>query len=77
VGVPAFSLVSHWCFAIYSNSYGARIANLVVLLLGALVGAYATSNGGNGTTNSYLSNWRYEGQGQEIDYDTIVSSNFF
>ncbi|OBT55528.1 hypothetical protein VE04_05582 [Pseudogymnoascus sp. 24MN13] len=57
--------------------FTARIANLVVLLLGALVGAYATSNGGNGTTNSYLSNWRYEGQGQEIDYDTIVSSNFF
>ncbi|KAE8165908.1 glycosyl hydrolase [Aspergillus tamarii] len=27
---------------------------------GTLVGVYATSNGGSGTTNAYISNWRYE-----------------
>ncbi|RMZ43285.1 hypothetical protein AFCA_009291 [Aspergillus flavus] len=33
---------------------------------GTLVGVYATSNGGSGTTDAYISNWRYEGQGQKI-----------
>ncbi|KAF2842605.1 glycoside hydrolase family 43 protein [Patellaria atrata CBS 101060] len=31
---------------------------------GALLGVYATSNGGNGTTPAYFENWRYQGQGQ-------------
>lgn len=31
---------------------------------GTLVGVYATSNGGNGTTDAYISNWKYTGQGQ-------------
>jgi hypothetical protein len=31
---------------------------------GALVGAYATSNGGQGRTSAYVSDWRYEGWGQ-------------
>jgi hypothetical protein len=31
---------------------------------GALVGAYATSNGGNGTTEAYITNWNYQGWGQ-------------
>ena len=34
---------------------------------GTLVGVYATSNGGSGTTDAYISNWRYEGQGQKIN----------
>lgn len=31
---------------------------------GALVGAYATSNGGNGSTSAYVTDWHYEGLGQ-------------
>ncbi|EKG13464.1 Glycoside hydrolase family 43 [Macrophomina phaseolina MS6] len=34
---------------------------------GTLVGVYATTNGGNGTTDAYVSRWRYQGQGQFID----------
>ncbi|KFY50052.1 hypothetical protein V496_09624 [Pseudogymnoascus sp. VKM F-4515 (FW-2607)] len=34
---------------------------------GTLVGAYATSNGGAGNTESYISRWRYQGKGQDID----------
>ncbi|OBT65498.1 hypothetical protein VE03_04984 [Pseudogymnoascus sp. 23342-1-I1] len=34
---------------------------------GTLVGAYATSNGGAGKTESYISRWRYQGKGQGID----------
>ncbi|KAL5342368.1 glycosyl hydrolase [Aspergillus crustosus] len=33
---------------------------------GVLLGAYATSNGGSGSTPSYISRWRYEGDGQNI-----------
>ncbi|KAF2036669.1 xylosidase : arab-like proteininofuranosidase [Setomelanomma holmii] len=31
---------------------------------GALVGAYATSNGGTGKTSAYVTDWHYEGWGQ-------------
>ncbi|KAF1845391.1 glycoside hydrolase family 43 protein [Cucurbitaria berberidis CBS 394.84] len=31
---------------------------------GALLGAYATSNGGNGTAEAYVTNWNYQGWGQ-------------
>ncbi|KAF7593002.1 hypothetical protein BBP40_012161 [Aspergillus hancockii] len=41
---------------------------------GSLIGVYATSNGGSGTTEAYISNWRYEGQGQKIDHDVTISS---
>jgi hypothetical protein len=34
---------------------------------GTLVGVYATSNGGNGTTPAYISNWNYRGWGQVRD----------
>lgn len=34
---------------------------------GTFVGVYATSNGGNGTTEAYFSNWNYEGLGQVRD----------
>ncbi|KAL4943178.1 hypothetical protein BDV06DRAFT_221518 [Aspergillus oleicola] len=33
---------------------------------GVLLGAYATSNGGAGSTPAYISRWRYEGHGQNI-----------
>jgi beta-xylosidase len=39
---------------------------------GTLVGVYATSNGGSGTTESYVSRWRYQGEGQGINYGTFV-----
>ncbi|RAL00375.1 glycoside hydrolase family 43 protein [Aspergillus ibericus CBS 121593] len=42
---------------------------------GSPVGAYTTTNGGSGSTPAYLSRWRYEGQGQKIDYDWIVPSD--
>ncbi|KAL3488041.1 glycosyl hydrolase [Aspergillus germanicus] len=34
---------------------------------GTFVGVYATSNGGNGTTPAYFSNWSYTAQGQFLD----------
>lgn len=34
---------------------------------GALVGVYATTNGGDGRTPVYVSEWKYYGQGQFRD----------
>ena len=34
---------------------------------GTLVGVYATSNGGEDAVDAYVSNWRYQGQGQARD----------
>lgn len=31
---------------------------------GTLLGVYATSNGGNGTSIAYVKNWTYKGEGQ-------------
>lgn len=42
----------------------APAADLSFGFTGTLVGAYCTTNGGNGTTNAYISNWKYQGQGQ-------------
>ncbi|KAJ0116970.1 Glycoside hydrolase family 43 [Diaporthe amygdali] len=41
---------------------------------GTLVGAYATTHGAaeNHTANAYVSRWRYQGQGQEVDEGVIV-----
>lgn len=41
---------------------------------GTLLGAYATTHGvsGNHTANAYVSRWRYQGQGQEVDEGVIV-----
>ncbi|THV80537.1 xylosidase : arabinofuranosidase, partial [Aureobasidium pullulans] len=39
---------------------------------GTLVGVYATTNGGNGSTPAYVSRWRYRPRGQAVDYDTWV-----
>ncbi|KAL4900306.1 hypothetical protein BDW74DRAFT_182855 [Aspergillus multicolor] len=33
---------------------------------GVLLGVYATSNGGSGSTPSYVSRWRYDGHGQNV-----------
>lgn len=42
--------------------------------IGSLVGVYATSNGGAGSTPAYISRWRYEGRGQMIDFGRVVPS---
>ncbi|KAF1984403.1 glycoside hydrolase family 43 protein [Aulographum hederae CBS 113979] len=39
---------------------------------GTLVGAYATTNGGNGTTKAYISRWKYTPVAQQIDFDEYV-----
>lgn len=39
---------------------------------GALVGVYATSNGGKGKTAAYFSRWRYNQVGQKIDHGVIA-----
>ncbi|KAE8145441.1 glycosyl hydrolase [Aspergillus avenaceus] len=41
---------------------------------GTLIGVYATTNGGPVSTEAYISNWKYEGQGQKIDNSTIIPS---
>lgn len=37
------------------------------LITGVLLGIYSTTNGGNGTTPAYFSNWQYLPQGQFRD----------
>ncbi|KAF8859268.1 hypothetical protein BDZ45DRAFT_742510 [Acephala macrosclerotiorum] len=44
---------------------------------GILVGVYATSNGGNGTTESYISGWRSQGKGQDINNGAFVPYSQF
>jgi hypothetical protein len=39
---------------------------------GTILGVYATSNGGAGTTESYITRWRYQGKGQEISDGSFV-----
>ncbi|TFL04452.1 glycosyl hydrolase [Pterulicium gracile] len=39
---------------------------------GAILGVYATSNGGQGKTPAYFSRWRYTPVGQKIDHGVIV-----
>lgn len=39
----------------------------VIRNVGTLIGAYATSNGGKGSTPAYFSRWRYTPLAQEID----------
>lgn len=34
---------------------------------GALLGVYATTNGGSGAFKTYVSDWNYAGQGQVVD----------
>lgn len=54
---------------------GLAAANLVSGgFTGTLVGAYATTHGarGNQTVKAYVSRWRYQGQGQEVDEGVIV-----
>lgn len=54
---------------------GSAAANLVSGgYTGTLVGAYATTHGAscNNTAKAYVSRWRYQGQGQEVDDGVIV-----
>lgn len=54
---------------------GFAAANLVSGgFTGTLVGTYATTHGahGNHTVQAYVSRWRYQGQGQEVDEGVIV-----
>lgn len=39
---------------------------------GALMGVYATTNGGSRKFNGYTSQWRYEPVAQKVDYDDII-----
>jgi hypothetical protein len=52
------------------------ICNAILTLprSGTLVGVYATSNGGKGATESYISRWRYEGLAQEVDNGVLAPS---
>lgn len=57
------------------KAVGVAAANLVSGgYTGTLVGVYATSHGvfGSHTVNAYVSRWRYQGEGQEVDEGVIV-----
>jgi beta-xylosidase len=61
--------------AINMQAVGVAAADLVSGgYTGTLLGAYATAHGvsGNHTTKAYVSRWRYEGQGQEVEEGVIV-----
>lgn len=50
---------------------------LLMVSLGTLIGAYATTNGGNVTSDAACSSkWRYTGVGQKIDNDLIVPATW-
>jgi hypothetical protein len=42
-----------------------------MFLIGALLGVYATTNGGGGEFETYVENWEYAGQGQIVDNSTV------
>lgn len=44
---------------------------------GALLGVYATTNGGNHTMEASVSKWRYTPVAQQIDYNDFVPSRWF
>jgi hypothetical protein len=44
-----------------------------MFLIGALLGVYATTNGGDGEFETYVENWEYVGQGQIVDNSTTAS----
>jgi len=44
---------------------------------GTMLGVYATTNGGNGTTESYISKWRYTGKGQDINNNPELNDPTF
>ena len=51
-----------------SSTYSTKArADVINRVQGTLVGIYATSNGGEGTTPAYFSEWTYVGQGQYRD----------
>lgn len=39
---------------------------------GGLFGVYATTNGGNGSFDGFVSNWRYTPVAQKVDYDRVI-----
>lgn len=49
--------------------FSAKDNSLTFTHLGALIGVFATKNGGSGTALSYFSRWRYTGVAQQIDFD--------
>ncbi|KAH7135938.1 xylosidase : arab-like proteininofuranosidase [Dendryphion nanum] len=63
---------THYAFSANLAGSSARPRRLAIVpgeiiswgFTGAIVGAYATANGGNGTAPAYVSNWNYEGWGQ-------------
>jgi hypothetical protein len=66
---------THYAFSVGPTDGSAPMQNMAVVggdiiswgFTGALVGAYATSNGGKGTTEAYITNWNYQGWGQVRD----------
>jgi len=47
----------------------------MLIAVGTLVGVYATVNGGYSTTNSYISRWRYTGNGQNTGNELVVPTS--
>ncbi|KAJ5723628.1 hypothetical protein N7488_001663 [Penicillium malachiteum] len=56
---------------ILSGGDGEFTGNVVDKFPGTLIGAYATSNGGIGMTDAYISRWRYQGKGQDIGNESL------
>jgi hypothetical protein len=67
---------THYAFGAGPTDDSAPMQNIAVVggdiiswgFTGALVGAYATGNGGEGTTEAYITNWNYQGWGQVRDH---------
>ncbi|KAI5277026.1 hypothetical protein E4T47_00039 [Aureobasidium subglaciale] len=74
--LSAASVATPWEAVLMGQAPGSLLSGGMGDFTGTLVGAYATTNGrgDNATTKAYISNWRYQGLGQEIDHEVFVSS---
>ncbi|KAI4754093.1 hypothetical protein E4T52_13781 [Aureobasidium sp. EXF-3400] len=74
--LSASSVVTPWQSILMGQARASLLSGGMGDFTGTLVGAYATTNGkgDNATVKAYVTNWRYQGLGQEIDHKVFVPS---
>ncbi|TIA11632.1 hypothetical protein D6C80_07349 [Aureobasidium pullulans] len=72
----ASSATKPWESIVMGSAPGSLLSGGMGDFTGTLVGAYSTTNGhgDNATAKAYISNWRYQGLGQEIDNGVFIPS---
>ena len=74
--LSAASVATPWQSILMGQAPGSLLSGGMGDFTGTLVGVYATTNGNgdNATAKAYVTNWRYQGLGQEIDHEIFVPS---